>query len=62
MTNNKMIYLVKVSRDPEGTEWDGVIVFATLDENLAHDFVDEYGSSSYMDIVGHPLDTPLPIE
>ena len=57
MTNNKMVYLVKVSRDLDGNGYEqDIIVFATLDEDAAHDFVDEYGSAEFLEIEGYPLD------
>ena len=57
MTNNKMVYLVKVSRDLDGNGYENdVIVFATLDEDSAHDFVAEYGSAEFLEIEGDPLD------
>ena len=57
MTNNKMVYLVKVSRDRDGNGYEhDIILFATLDEDSAHDFVAEYGSAEFLDIEGYPLD------
>ena len=52
-----MVYLVKVSRDLDGNGYEqDIIVFATLDEDAAHDFVDEYGSAEFLEIEGYPLD------
>lgn len=58
MKNETMVYVVKVARSSQtqvGYEED-VIVFTTLSEEKAHDFVDEYGVSEFMTIEGYTLD------
>jgi hypothetical protein len=52
-----MVFVVKVARvvDDMGTEED-VIVFVTLDEEKANEFVNEYGVSEFMVIEGYTLD------
>jgi hypothetical protein len=53
-----MVYVVKVSRSSQtqvGYEED-VIVFVTLSEEKANDFVDDYGVSEFMTIEGYTLD------
>jgi hypothetical protein len=58
MKNETMVYVVKVSRSSQtqvGYEED-VIVFVTLSEEKANDFVDDYGVSEFMTIEGYTLD------
>ena len=57
MKSTNMVFVVKVARvvDDMGTEED-TIVFVTLDEEKANDFVDEYGVSEFMMIEGYTLD------